>query len=79
MESRIVYHCEFAGILVLPRNNHFVRKNIHMFASGVIFFPSSILMPWVTVRKVKVDVEVVRAYYSCSVTYFNWPDSLRQE
>lgn len=38
MESRIVYHYEFAGILVLPRHNHFVRKNIHTFASGVIIF-----------------------------------------
>ena len=78
MESRIVYHCEFAGILVLPWHNHFVRKNLHTFASGVIFF-FSILMPWVTVRKVKVDVEVVRAYNSCSLTYFDWPGSLRQE
>lgn len=36
-------------------------------------------MPWVTVRKVKVDVEVVRAYNSCFLTYFDWPGSLRQE
>jgi hypothetical protein len=49
-----------------------------VFASDVTYF-SSILMPWVTIRKVKVDVEVVRAYNSCSISYFYWPGSLRQE
>ena len=38
MEFRTIYHREFAGILVLPRHDHLVRKGIHTFASDVIYF-----------------------------------------
>ena len=39
---------------------------------------SSILTPWVTVRKVKVDVEVVRLTDSGSPTCFDGSGSPRQ-
>ncbi len=42
-------------------------------------FFSSILAPWATVRKVKVDVEVVRPPNPYSLSHFDCPGSLRRK
>jgi hypothetical protein len=80
VEFCISRHRGQARLLVLPRHDHSVRKQIHQFARdashpGI----NSILAPWFTVRKVKVDVEVVStALFFIPFSCLIGPGSLRQ-
>lgn len=54
-------------------------EQVHQCASDATNVDAhSILMPWFTVRKVKVDVEVV-SIPLLSLSCFDWPGSLLQK
>lgn len=66
MEPGQPTHPQTTGLLVCSWNDHIVRRPMAsmFFISTYLPLTLSVAIPWFTIRKVKVDVEIASAFFS---------------